>query len=215
MKVIVYVEGPSDKRAMEVLLAQLLERKTQQGVQISFFEAPKGDKKESVLKRVPIRAADIVLNDPAAVVVALPDLYPKNKGFPHETPDQLADGVRANFEAALKSKNAEDDGRLMQRFSVFCFKHDLEALILAAENELKAYLGAANLTKTWHIPVEDQDHGQPPKRVVEELFVAHDKRYKDTVDAPGILGRADYTDIAAKCPQCFKPFVEFLEACGT
>lgn len=213
MKVIVYVEGPSDKRAMEELLRRLLEQKSEQGVQISFFEAPKGDKKVSVLTRVPIRAVDIIVNDQTAVVVAMPDLYPKNKSFPHETVDELVAGVRSNFESALRSKNADEDGRLAQRFHVFCFKYDLEALILAAEKELKAYLGAAKLTKTWRVPVEDQDHDQPPKRIVENLFESHDKLYKGTVDAPAVLGRADYEEIAAKCPQCFKPFVEFLEGC--
>ena len=213
MRVIVYVEGPSDKRAMEELLKPLLDRKSRQGVQISFFESPKGDKKESVLRRVPIRAVDIILNDPEAVVVAMPDLCPKNKGFAHETEAELAAGVRANFEAALRSKNAGDDDRLRERFRVFCFKHDLEALILAAEGELSSYLGIPNLVTTWRTPVEDQDHDHPPKRIVADLFESHGKLYKETVDAPGVLARADYVDIAAKCPQCFKPFVDFLEAC--
>lgn len=213
MKVIVYVEGPSDKRAMEELLRRLIERKAQQGVLIQFYESPKGDKKESVLMRVPIRAVNITMNDEDTVVVALPDLYPMNKAFPHETPEELLAGVRANFDAALRLKNADDD-RLKQRFHVFCFKHDLEALVLASEKELRAHLGVAKLTVTWHVPVEDQNHGRPPKRIVEELFASHGKLYKETVDAPDILSRADYADIAAKCPQCFRPFVEFLEACG-
>ncbi len=58
MRVIVYVEGPSDKRAMEGLLKPLLDRKSQQGVRIEFYESPKGDKKESVLTRVPRRAVE-------------------------------------------------------------------------------------------------------------------------------------------------------------
>ncbi len=75
---------------------------------------------------------------------------------------------------------------------MFCFKYDLESLLLAAEAELQAYLGVANLAKTWREPVEDQDHDQPPKRIVEQLFASCDKLYKDTVDAPGVLGRADH-----------------------
>jgi hypothetical protein len=83
MKVVVYVEGPSDKAAMNSLLAPLLETKKNQGVAIDFFESPTGDKKKTLLTKVPKRAANILFNNPHAVVVIMPDLYPKNKGFPH------------------------------------------------------------------------------------------------------------------------------------
>jgi hypothetical protein len=36
--------------------------------------------------------------------------------------------------------------------------------------------------------------------------------YKGTIDAPLILGNSNYTTIAQRCPQCFKPFVEYLES---
>lgn len=209
MRVIVYVEGPSDKTAMEELLKPLLDRKSQQGVRIEFFG--RGGK-ERVITQAPISAANIVLHQPDAVVVAMPDLYPKSKT--HETERELEAEVRGSFEAALRSKNAANDDRLKQRFHVFCFKHDLEALLLAAEEQLKERLGASKLIKTWCEPVEDQDHDMPPKRIVEELFKSHDNKYRAAVDAPGVLGRADYEEIAAKCPQCFKPFVKFLESCA-
>jgi hypothetical protein len=93
---------------------------------------------------------------------------------------------------------------------VFCFKYDLEALILAAEEALKDRLGAKSLSVTWRIPVEDQNHNCPPKHIVEELFTKHGKRYQGTVDAPLILGASKYQDIAERCFQCFKPFVQFL-----
>jgi hypothetical protein len=64
----------------------------------------------------------------------------------------------------------------------------------------------------WNIPVEDQDHAMPPKRIVEKLFNARSEVYQDTVDAPVILSTCNYEDIADRCPQCFKPFVEFLKA---
>ncbi len=210
MKVLVYVEGPSDKAAMAALLRPLLEKKKLDGVAIEFFDAPKGDKKVSVLTKVPIRAANIILNDPDSMVVALPDLYPKNKAFPHETVDELVQGVIQNFENALNSKSSNIDTRLTDRFKVFCFKYDLEALILASEIALRDRLGLRVLACTWQIPVEDQDHDRPPKRIVEELFQQQGKRYQGTVDAPLILGAMKYEDVADHCSQCFKPFVEFL-----
>ena len=45
MRVIVYVEGPSDKAAMNALLEPLLEQKRQEGISIEFFETPAGDRK--------------------------------------------------------------------------------------------------------------------------------------------------------------------------
>lgn len=208
MRVIVYVEGPSDKYAMEELLKPLLERKLSQGVRVEFYD--KGGK-PWILTHAPVMACNITIYDPDAVVVAMPDLYPKNKS--HETEGELESELHAGFDSALRSKGI-DDNRLKLRFHVFCFKHDLEALLLAAEAELRAHLGASRLTRTWRVPVEDQNHDRPPKRVVEEIFRSHDKLYRDTNDAPDILARADYIDIAKKCPQCFKPFVEFLESCG-
>jgi hypothetical protein len=210
MKVVVYVEGPSDRAAMLALLAPLLEQKKQEGISIDFFESPEGDKKASVLTKVPKRAAIIIRNDPSAIVVAMPDLYPKNKGFVHETFKELEAGILKNFADALQAKGRAIDARLRKRLKVFCFKHDLEALLLAAKEALGYRLGASSLKVTWKIPVEDQNHGRPPKRIVEELFAQYSKSYRDTVDAPVILGASKYQDIADQCPQCFKPFVQFL-----
>jgi hypothetical protein len=86
-----------------------------------------------VLTKVPKRAAVIIRNDPSAIVVTMPDLYPKNKAFPHETFEELKAGIVKNFDSALQSKGRKVDARLRERFKVFCFKHDLEALVLAAE----------------------------------------------------------------------------------
>ncbi|MEW6367710.1 MAG: DUF4276 family protein [Acidobacteriota bacterium] len=115
------------------------------------------------------------------------------------------------FDEALSSKSVQPHERLRSRFRVFCFKHDLEALVLAAHESLKTRLKTNQLKITWTVPVEDQDHNQPPKRVVEDLFGAHGDRYKDTVDAPLILHVGQYPVVIERCPQCFGPFVRFLE----
>jgi len=179
-------------------------------VSISFPLALKGDAKKRILIEVPRRAVNTILNKPHSIVVAMPDLYPRNKGFPHETVDELRAGILENFDNALRSKNAGDDIRLKSRFKVFCSKYDLESLILASEEALKSRLRVDELEITWRKPVEDQDHDDPPKRVVERLFREQGEEYEETNDAPFILGRSDYRDIAHKCRQCFKPFVDFL-----
>ncbi|BAZ78936.1 MAG: DUF4276 family protein [Sphaerospermopsis kisseleviana] len=216
MRILVYVEGTSDKSAMEALLAPLIEEKLNQGISIEFFavkgndNSRGGDAKKDLLTQTPIRAVNILKNQQDSTVVIIPDLYPKNKGFPHETCAELVQGIFNNFEQALHRKGI-NDRRLEERLKVFCFQHDLEALILAAESELSSILGINNITQTWTIPVEDQNHDIPPKRIVEEIFKNYGKRYKESIDAPRILGIARYQDIAELCPQAFKPFVQFLE----
>ena len=197
MRVIVYVEGASDKIAMQELLRDLIDRKAGQGALIEFFETAAGDRKQTLLTKIPVRAVDILANDPTALVAVVPDLYPRNKAFPHETAQELAAGVLANFRSAFERKKVEDE-RVARRFRVFCFKHDLEALVLAAEDGLRSRLGARSLKPTWTIPVEDQDHEQPPKHVVEQLFRDHNRRYVDTIDAPIILHAASYQELAEK-----------------
>lgn len=83
MRVIVYVEGPSDKASMNMLLRSLIEKKRREGIEIDFFESPSGDKKRTLLLKAPVRAAHILSNDPQAIVAIMPDLYPRNKAFQH------------------------------------------------------------------------------------------------------------------------------------
>ncbi len=212
-RVIVYVEGPSDRDAMYALLGPLLERKQQEGVGVRFVGEYKerGDRKKVVLTKVPVKAVE-ALRDPYAVVVVIPDLYPRNKAFPHETFEEMARGIHERFDAALNKKGGGNDVRISGRFRVFCFKHDLEALVLASVKALGERLRAHDLKVTWKVPVEDQDHDHPPKRVVEGLFRERGTKYKDTLDAPAIMRRSNYEDVVRECPQCFKPFVEFLES---
>jgi hypothetical protein len=206
------VEGDSDKAAMEALLRPLIERRLEDGIAITFTPTPSTvDRKLSVLHKVPKRAINILRNDLSAHVVAMPDLYPTRRGFTEGTVEELVRGIKANFIQELRNHGV-DDPRVEGRFHVHCFKHDLEVLVLAAEEALQSRLGVARLRRTWCVPVEDQNHDTPPKKVIKELFAEHEEYYHETIDTPLILGDADYSVIAERCPQCFKPFVEFLES---
>ena len=214
MKIIVYVEGASDKLALQALLQPVLDAKQKEGIQVDFFEAPPGDRKKSLLEKAPRKAAAILMNDPTAIVVILPDLYPMNKGFPHKTSTELCMGIRDRIKAAIERMGKEFTPAMQKRCSAFCLKHDLEALVLASADQLRSHIGLKKLVPTWAVPVEDQNHGDPPKRVVERLFAAHGRHYIDTVDAVTILGASNYVEVAERCPQCFGPFVAFLKAAG-
>lgn len=109
-KVEIYVEGPSDKLAMEALLRPLIEVKLQQGIKIEFIPTKGknndrgGDAKKDLLTKIPIKAVNIINNIPNSIVVVIPDLYPKNKGFPHETFLELEQGISINFRKHYKVK---------------------------------------------------------------------------------------------------------------
>lgn len=210
-KIIVYVEGPSDKASMAALLKPLIEEKRQQGVSIEFFPAVEGDRKAYIISKVPKKAVNIISENQHSVVVAMPDLYPRNKGISHDTFAELKSGILRNFDEALKARGVASDARMKERFKVFCFKYELEALVLAAKDALMGRLGIKKLDCTWKLPVEDQNHDRPPKTIIKELFEKCGKKYDGVVDGPVILGSCRYQEIADDCPQCLKPFVEFLE----
>lgn len=205
---------------MEALLVKLINKKSEEGVSIEFFPIKGGnndrggDAKKELLLNAPTKAVNILCNSPNSIAIILPDLYPKNKGFLHENFQQIEKGIMNNFSQALEKKGIQDE-RLTERFKVFCFKYEMEALILAAESALQGKLGVTSLAVTWTIPVEDQNHDRPPSKIVEQLFKNSGKGYKKTVDAKLILGNTSYQEIADKCPQCFKPFVEFIEGIQT
>jgi len=210
-KVVVYFEGPSDISAMRQLFGGLIEKKSSEGVSIIFSQAAKGDRKKTLLMETPKRAARMLSNGEVDVVAIVPDLYPQNKGFDHHTIDELRDGAHAIFVNECTRIAPKRQNILAPRFKVFCFKHDLEALLLACPDTLKRRLNTDTLRISWAKSVEDQNHDDPPKKIIEKLFEAHGQRYADVADAPQILLGCDYRRLVAACPQGFKPFAEFLE----
>jgi len=60
--------------------------------------------------------------------------------------------------------------------------------------------------------VEDQDNERKPKQILEKNFRQFGQRYRETVDAPVVLGMTRYVTVAERCQQCFKPFIGFLES---
>lgn len=206
--VMVYVEGPSDKLAMQRLLSPILDQALRQGVKITFHPF---NGKKNLLMEGPRRAADILASTPDTQVVILPDLYPKNQGGDHETLPELRRLLQNRFQECLKQKHCESADSLPERLHVHCFKYELEVLLLAAAEEVAAYLGGKEIKKDWKLPVEDQDHNNPPKNFLKKIFQDRDQWYRDTVDAPAILGQANLDRLKKECPQCFAPLVEFLE----
>jgi hypothetical protein len=216
VKVLVYVEGRSDIVALNELLRPLVSQKQEEGVFIDFHDVPNAinmaHNKYALITKIPSKAVKLLRNDPDLLVAVVPDLFPQNKAFAHKSADELIAGTKQIFADAVREQFKTTDASLTDRFHVFCFKHDLEALVLAAEAGLSSRLGVTRLPVTWTIPVEDQNHNQPPKYVIQELFKKHGQYYQQAIDAPLILSMHTYQEIADRCPQCFKPFVTFLES---
>ncbi|MDQ1353069.1 MAG: hypothetical protein QG657_3375 [Acidobacteriota bacterium] len=201
----IYVEGPSDKLGLEKLLARVIKEAANRGNRIDFH--PLGGK-EPLLNKGPTKALNILRNKPGSWVFLLPDLYPRNKPFPHTTYNELKTGLESRFNNELQRKQC--DHRLKERFFVHCFKYDMEVLLLASEESLMKRLGTSNFSLKWIKPVENQNHDLPPKRIIEDIFKKCGKRYKDTVDAPMILESSDYIQLSDLCNQNFKPFLNDL-----
>jgi hypothetical protein len=206
------VEGPSDKAVLETILSDLIERKYNDQVFIEIQDAGGGDRKVQLLENIPVRAADKIGSDSRIEVIVLPDLYPKNKGFPHENYDELKTGIFNKFRSRLSKKGITDSQLLENRFHVFCFKHDLEVLLLASSDALLNFVGLSKTSERWEIPVEDQNFDQPPKLIVRKIFQEAGLRYNETTDAVEILATVELGSLLESCPECFMPFVQYLES---
>lgn len=214
MRVIVYVEGPSDQKALEALLKPIIDVGRGKGIGISL--SPQGGK-APILQDVPRKAADHLQQHPNDWVFALPDLYPMasydDGPDRHRSFAELSQLLQNRFKARAAKLNLSEETR--RHFRVHCLKHDLEAMLLAAPDVLRKRLKTTDaLRDGWRRPVENQNDNKPPKRIVEELFKKYRKKpgYVDTSDAVWILEHASLEAIEAACAQRFAPFVRELRA---
>lgn len=212
MKVLVYVEGPSDRDALRGLLQSVLAEGQRRRVGIQFL--PLGDKAK-ILDTSAGKAARHLAEHPEDWVVALPDLYPMSQydGTPNEH-RSFADLERLLTERfAREARRNRVSAQAQGHFRVHCLKHDLEVLLLACPDQLRHRLRTDHALGQWRLPVEDQNDQQPPKRIVEALFKRYRSKpgYVETVDAPWILERASLEAVVAKCPQNIAPFVAELQ----
>jgi hypothetical protein len=209
VRVIVYVEGPSDQKALQALLKPVIDAARSKGTGITF--SPQGGK-AAILDDVPRKAAEHLQQNEHDWVFALPDLYPMaayNDGpNRHRSFAELRQLLHEGFRTRADKIDLSESAR--KHFRVHCLKHDLEGLLLAAPDVLRQRLKTTDaLRDRWRLPVEDQNDDKPPKRIVEELFKKYRKKpgYVDTSDAVWIMERASLNGIESACPQRFAPFV--------
>ncbi len=212
MKVLVYVEGPGDRVSLEKVFRSILSQGRQCKVSINFL--PCGGK-DWILQSLGRTAANHLKSNPHDYVFALPDLYPMSKydrtESTHHTYEEFKVLLTGRFLAEAERNGLPNAAR--SHYRVHCLKHDLEVLLLGAPDALRQRLKTdEKIEKNWRKPPETQNDNEPPKRVVESLFMKYRKqRYIETTDAPWILERAAPQDLCVSCPQNFKPLFNELD----
>lgn len=188
MTIRVYTEGEAEEKALGPLLRRELEALRDCRWRIETRCVPG---KERLLKQIAKRVRLAVETDGVDAVFALVDFHPDTRPL-----EELK---------AEMGRHVDKDHR--GRFHPHVAVHDLEAWILADHGPLQRRLHTA--LKGWDSP-ESVDMLKPPKRHINELFLSHIRHaYKETIDAPKLLGQADTNLIARKCPH-FKAFRDDL-----
>ncbi|MFB0553196.1 MAG: DUF4276 family protein [Phycisphaerae bacterium] len=223
MKVWIYVEGESDRLGLLALWTNWLEQLRMAGHGIKVI--PLGSKSQ-FFRKIGHRTARQLYDNNENIVIGLPDLYPNREyvGTQYEHGDlaRLMSIQKNEVSKALHNKfniNRPQIRQLLDRFLPSALKHDLEMLLLAAQDQLRSYLGTSDHLGNWRNPVEDQNQNHPPKHIVEELFRTRSRTrraYRDTIDASAIL--RNVTDIKMiiydatnqiKCP-VFKALLDWI-----
>jgi len=223
MKVWIYVEGESDRLGLRTLWTNWLEQLRAAGHGIKIIPLTS---KSQFFRKIGPRAAEKLCANNEDIVIGLPDLYPNQEyvgtQFEHRDLTQLMTVQTNEVSNALQnifSVNRPQVRQLLQRFLPSALKHDLEMLLLAAQGQLRSYLGTPDRLGNWRNPVEDQNQNHPPKRIVEELFRTKSRTrhaYRDTRDASAVL--RNVTDIKTiiynetnqiKCP-VFKALLDWI-----
>ena len=223
MKVWIYVEGRSDELALKALWESWRAKLRKKGHGIRVIPL---DNKSKFFRKIGHLAAEKLIANKEDIVVGLPDLYPNQPYvetiYEHPNLTELESVQKREVSNALQRIFGVDHsqvGQLIERFLPSALKHDLEMLLLAAQRELRGYLGTPDQLGKWRSPVEDQNQQRPPKRIVEELFRTKSKTryaYRDTKDASAIL--RNVTDLKTiiydasnqiKCP-VFKALLDWI-----
>lgn len=196
MRVWVYVEGESDRLALNALWDGWRSDLRLRGWGIQIVAT--GGKHE-FLRKIGERAAQRLIAETSDLVVTLPDLYPTRPfagtTYAHTNVAELAEVVnRETREALVRSQgvNVSSAAIYLDRLLASALKYDLEMLLLAARDELRSVVGTSDMLGSWRKPAEDQNDAMPPKRVVQELFRTKSSRkrdYRETRDAPDVLRR--------------------------
>ena len=212
MKVWIFVEGPSDVKALSALLNGWKQNLSAKGWGIQLISL---ENKSKYFRKIGSRATEKLANDAHDLVVGLPDLYPNrdyaDTEYKHDNLEELRNLqtrlVKQNLKQEVRRADVDDH---ISRFYASALKHDLEVLLLAATSQLQSRLKMSNRPSGWRQPPEEQNQDKPPKRIVEALFQRELKRsYRENTDSNAILRDADLREVAEQCPT-FRAMIDWI-----
>ncbi len=217
MKVWVFVEGVSDKLGLEALWASWQAQLRAMGWGIAVIPL---DNKANFLRKIGARAAEKLAANDQDIVVTLPDLHPTapfaNGDYQHSDANALK-ALQIRLVSLALQNNYRKVGRAAEsyiaRLFASVFRHDFEMLLLAAVDALRNRLGTTERLGRWRTPVEDQNLDNPPKRIVEDLFLTKSRRRRadrDTIDAPAILRNVNDLSAILHTPSGARTCPEFV-----
>lgn len=197
MKIIFFVEGPSDS----LILNELFKIKGykniigQKGWGIPLPIDLKN--KPNFMKKIGPRAAATLLMSDQNYVVAIPDFYPNSQfqgpPYQHANLPQLKTVLSDLVKDSLINKfNCPHNNiqNILNRFYPTAFMHECEVLLLAVFTKLAQYIECTNLNKRWNTNIEQQNQNNPPKKIIQEIFrtKSRTKRaYREITDGPAIM----------------------------
>lgn len=203
MRVLLFVEGETERDGLPPLLARLIRETADVNVKVQpiCFRGAQNYLKEIATK------VGLYLKDPKArdivAAVGFVDLYGLNIPLPNWEKASTADKV------AIGRKHIESEvgnARFRQYFAV----HETEALILADTEQLPPEVRKSLPGKC--IRPEEVNHDQPPSKLLDRLYRDKVGRpYRKTVDGINLLRSLSYSSLVAKCPY-FRAMLDDLTA---
>jgi len=218
VKAWVFVEGLSDQLGLEAFWKPWRERLRTKGQGIKIIPLKN---KANFLKKFGQHAAEKLAASGDDLVIGMPDLHPivsyAATAWAHSDAATLKNVQAKAVRAALTTTQGFHPKRAdaaMARLYPSLFKYDFEMLLLAAEDALRKTLGTSERLGDWRVPVEDQNLDRPPKRVIEEIFRTKSttrSTYRDTRDAPAVLGRVVDMPAMLRSPDGRPTCPEFID----
>lgn len=199
MKLILLVEGVTERLALSGFLKRWLDPRLSKPIQI--FPVRCGNSRQELVRRARefLRSPEMHRGDIIGVFGLL-DLY----GIEWIPP--AISGAKDRYDWVVSEVEKEVDH---DRFRMFCAVHELEAWVFGHPEVLPRPVRDGLATKVYAHP-EKIDFDTPPAKLLKQLYRKQLRReYKKTTDGRVLFGKMDPEKVSGKCPY-FESLLESL-----